>query len=130
MPIIISRPLLEDVSVTDVAGQMRKSPPRANRNTAGASPAVTDDPLTTFVPVPASRTEPRTLASEAKSSPTTLLFCARTITLPPRIPATTIHEQTFMLLQDNPSAAVLFRAAVFSPAIQAGYEDVGRRTAH
>jgi hypothetical protein len=57
------------------------------------------------------------------------LFCARTITLPPRIPATTIHEQTFMLLQDNPSAAVLFRAAVFSPAIQAGYEDLGRGTA-
>lgn len=28
-----------------------------------------------------------------------------------------------MLLQDNPSAAVLFRAAVFSPAIHAVYED-------
>jgi hypothetical protein len=96
MPTITSRPLLEDVSVTDVAGHMRRSPPRANRNTAGASPAVTEDPLTTFVPVPASRTEPRTLASEAKSSPTTL-FCAHTITLAPRIPAATIHERTFML---------------------------------
>src|SRR6266581_3709710 len=70
MPSMRSRPLWEELMVTRVPGQIRTSPPRLRRKLAGTCPAATEEPLRTWVPAPARITEPRTVASEANSSPT------------------------------------------------------------
>src|SRR5581483_7989239 len=71
----MSRPFPDDVTDTVVRGQILTSPPRASFTAAAASPAVTDDPLSIFVPPLANSTDPRTLASLAYISPIT---CAHT----------------------------------------------------
>src|SRR5271157_2939606 len=66
------RPFCEVVTARFVPGQIIMLPPRSSLRAAVRAPAAMDEPLNTFVPEFARTTEPLTLASEAKSSPT---FC-------------------------------------------------------